>query len=85
MKKSINILISKGNITLLHKLTPFAVAHLIIAWNTRGVQKQLNFKTALAQKLIPFLWGILRSTNNFNFLGGREVLPLDSQNIQRKF
>ena len=45
----------------------------------RGVQKQLNFKIELAQNLIPFLWGILSSTKNFNFLGGWEVLPLDSE------
>ena len=31
----------------------------------RGVQKQLNFKTALAQKLIPFLWGILKISTSW--------------------
>ena len=31
-----------------------------------------------------FLWGIIRSTENFKFLVGQEVLPLDSKNIQRK-
>ena len=51
----------------------------------RGVQKNTKFIYELSDKIIPFLWGIIRSTENFKFLGGREVLPLDSKNIQRKF
>ena len=53
-------------------------------WGIRGVQKNSKVIYELADKLIPILWGILRSTRNFNFIGGREVLPLYSQNIQRK-
>ena len=48
----------------------------------RGVQKKSKVRYELSDKLIPFLWGILRSTKNFKFLVRREVLPLESQ---RKF
>ena len=44
----------------------------------RGVQKNTKVRYKLADKLIPFLWGIIRSTENLKFLGGREVIPLDS-------
>ena len=43
----------------------------------RVVQKNAKVRYKLADKLIPFLWGIIRSTENFKFLGGRDVLPLD--------
>ena len=43
----------------------------------RGVQKNKNFKTALAQKLIPFLYSIESTVYNISALGCQEVLPLD--------
>ena len=49
------------------------------------VQKNAKVRFKLADKLIPFLWGIIRSTENFKFLGGWGVLSLDSKNIQRNF
>ena len=52
---------------------------------SRGVQKNAKLIYELADKLIPFMWGILRSTTNVKFLCGQEVLPLDSKNIERKF
>ena len=45
----------------------------------REVSKTPKFKYELAPNLIPFLWGIIRSTTNLKFLGGREVLTLDSK------
>ena len=46
--------------------------------HTRGVvRKNGKLIYELADKLIPFLWGIIRSTQNFKILGGLEVLSLD--------
>ena len=38
----------------------------ISSLSIRGVQKQLIFKTALAEKLITFLWGILKTPTQYN-------------------
>ena len=45
-----------------------------------GRPKNAKVRYKLADKLITFLWVIIRSTENFKFLGGLEVLPLDSKN-----
>ena len=49
----------------------------------RRVQKNAIVRYELADKLISFLWGIIKSTENFKFLGGREVLPLFSTYIYK--
>ena len=50
-----------------------------------GGPENTKVRYELADTLIPFLWGILRSSQNFKFLGGQEVLALESQYIQKKF
>ena len=47
----------------------------------RGVKKTSKVRYELADKLIPFLWGIIRSTEMFKFLGGWEVLKKYSKEI----
>ena len=49
----------------------------------RAIQKNAKLRYELADKLIPFLWGIIKSTYNFKFLDGREVLPLDSKKYKK--
>ena len=53
--------------------------------DNRGVQNNAKVRFKLAEKLIPFLWGIIRSTENFKFLGGQEGLPLDSKIYKLNF
>ena len=49
-----------------------------------GDPENTKVRDELADKFIPFPLGILRKTQNFKFLGGWEVLPLDLEFIQRK-